>query len=792
MNQIFKVVFNAARGKKMVVNEATSSVQKGKMAAVTVAVAGALMLGANVAGAKPLGGENLSGKVTEDPGVGVSDVLTLTVNEELYGQTIDDEVISGHYFGINPDTTYLHGQEKTFNIQSTTTNISGNVTVVEGVFGGSKVAGGFGEPDTNSPAVTLVLNTNSTDLTIEDGVFGTYDTINKADCSQCEFAMRKVVTAGDFVKDRGLNYGAPVKIETSIKDANLTIHGGTFHSTVFGGSVLSNYAYDQVNMNAKVDKTTVTITGGTFKSAVFAGGAAMNLYGGAGASGTLREGSEIVSEVTEANLIIQGGDFEQGIYTGGLEGYLEGKEPVRITTKATVEKANVTVVNSNVSAIRGHNAKGVMQVEGDKGTGWEFTNLTEEEDDVVDTDLQVINSTVETIDVTEGEVELRVEGVGEESVTSVNTLTLGKEVDVTMSGDGTFNDATGGDVDALAERITIKNVQIGDTESETLTKGTVRLDEGSVMGVVTAKINEKGEIVEKTVAVNDKTDSLTNKVVHIPQIINRIMMNDVRKRMGDIRSAEGTHGAWVRYNGGEMSGRGIENDFNMIQVGFDTMPGADAPRFGVAFSYANSEAEDGYGTADMDAYSLAAYATKFYDNGMFVDVIGRLAKIDTDLENVGRKGQMDNLAVSLSGEFGWRFDVTKSLYVEPAVEATYTYMDSDEFTLGQGEYELESTDSFIGRAGIAAGFKCPANKGDVYVRAAVAHEFLGDATMNSSINGNRALAVELDGKDTWVEFGLGANFNVNESTYVYADVERTEGAAIDEDWRANVGVRFAF
>ena len=86
----------------------------------------------------------------------------------------------------------------------------------------------------------------------------------------------------------------------------------------------------------------------------------------------------------------------------------------------------------------------------------------------------------------------------------------------------------------------------------------------------------------------------------------------------------------------------------------------------------------------------------------------------------------------------------------------------------------------------------PANKGDVYVRAAVAHEFLGDATMNSSINGNRALAVELDGKDTWVEFGLGANFNVNESTYVYADVERTEGAAIDEDWRANVGVRFAF
>lgn len=55
MNQIFKVVFNAARGKKMVVNEATSSVQKGKMAAVTVAVAGALMLGAQCGWGKTSG-----------------------------------------------------------------------------------------------------------------------------------------------------------------------------------------------------------------------------------------------------------------------------------------------------------------------------------------------------------------------------------------------------------------------------------------------------------------------------------------------------------------------------------------------------------------------------------------------------------------------------------------------------------------------------------------------------------------------------------------------------------------
>ena len=49
MNKIFKIVWNAARGKMMVVNEATSSVQTGKKAAVTVAVVATLAAGSAMA-----------------------------------------------------------------------------------------------------------------------------------------------------------------------------------------------------------------------------------------------------------------------------------------------------------------------------------------------------------------------------------------------------------------------------------------------------------------------------------------------------------------------------------------------------------------------------------------------------------------------------------------------------------------------------------------------------------------------------------------------------------------------
>lgn len=62
---------------------------------------------------------------------------------------------------------------------------------------------------------------------------------------------------------------------------------------------------------------------------------------------------------------------------------------------------------------------------------------------------------------------------------------------------------------------------------------------------------------------------------------------------------------------------------------------------------------------------------------------------------------------------------------------------------------------------------------------------------NAVIGGNGKV-YDIDGKDTWVEYGLGANFNLTDSTYVWADVERTSGGYLDEDWRATVGVRHAF
>ena len=408
---------------------------------------------------------------------------------------------------------------------------------------------------------------------------------------------------------------------------------------------------------------------------------------------------------------------------------------------------------------------------------------------------------------------------------ALNTLNIdkgvinvtGEDIDVTvenMSGTGTVNLAVDGDkagkftVEAAKNASLDVNLMDAKMEKE-LSSDDIRAEQaktllGNVGGQdVATKTEVKEGLVNPgfSVAGDKVTTGGANTLMQsslelasaTPLALNRIMMNDVRKRLGDIRTSNGTHGAWARYDGGKLSGEGgLENDFRTIQVGIDTVPTADAPRMGVAFSYTDSDAEYARGSADMKAYSLAMYSTWMGDNGQFFDLIGRMGTADTDMVVDGQhKGSMNNVALSMSGEFGWRFDVTDSIYVEPQVEATYTYVNDDSLTLSTANYDVDAVHSLLGRIGFAAGMKCPSDFGNVYVRASAVHEFLGDSKI-TGVNAGNTNVYEIDGKDTWFEYGIGANFNITKSTYMWADVERTTGGALDEDWRATVGVRYAW
>lgn len=421
------------------------------------------------------------------------------------------------------------------------------------------------------------------------------------------------------------------------------------------------------------------------------------------------------------------------------------------------------------------------------GQKYTALNLLENNDGVINITDSAIDVTVEKMTGTGGTVNLAADLTAEEG-SQTGRITI-DEADANSKIDVKLKDAKM-ERNLTSDDLTVekaKSLMDAGIEAAENVGVTSTVEEGMYNDGF--RIDEEGGT--KSTGTNSVMQSTLELAAAAPLAINRILMNDVRKRLGDIRTSKGTSGVWARYDGGRLSGSaGLENDFHTIRAGVDTVPGDSSIRFGAALSYTGSEADYRRGNADMDLYGLSAYGLWMGEAGQFVDVVGRLASAKTDMTvDGGKKGSMDNVALSLSGEFGWRFDVSSLFYVEPQIEATYTFVDAERLELSDGSsYEFDDAHSLLGRAGMAFGMKCPNNMGSVHARVSAVHEFLGDL----KVTGGNGAILETDGKDTWVEYGLGVNFNLTPATYFWADVERTSGGVLDEDWRATVGVRHAF
>lgn len=371
-----------------------------------------------------------------------------------------------------------------------------------------------------------------------------------------------------------------------------------------------------------------------------------------------------------------------------------------------------------------------------------------------------------------------------EGAVQINTLQEGSSLQTIASS--VLNDELGGDISSFSKAIAVTDGADGVS---------LLMNEGLVAGQVEATLNADGTV--NTESIHRQTNSVMRSALDLASsttlALNRILLSDLRQRLGDIRSDGNTYGVWARYNGGTLSGNyGLDNDFNTVQMGMDAKLPENNLRLGVAFSYSNGDASYARGNADMDAYMLSGYGLFMNERGLFVDVVGHLGTAQTDMTVDGDKnGSMDSFVAGLSAETGWRINLNPMVYVEPQIEASYTYVHGDDLSLANAKYDIDSVNSLIGRVGFSAGVNCPANFGNVYVHASVVHEFLGDAQISGRI-GSTSDIYETNGSDTWFEYGIGANFNFTKSTYVYADVQRTSGAELDEDWRANLGIRYAW
>lgn len=267
-------------------------------------------------------------------------------------------------------------------------------------------------------------------------------------------------------------------------------------------------------------------------------------------------------------------------------------------------------------------------------------------------------------------------------------------------------------------------------------------------------------------------------------------MNDMNKRLGELRDSNGEHGIWVRMVRGEDSYASVHYQYNQYQIGYDEKLSVDKHwTVGAAFTYTDGDTAYSAGSVDNTHKGFAVYGSKLNDDGSFIDLIAKYARLDNDYKTTLGTGDSSTNGYSVSAEYGKRFTKDNGVWIEPQVELSYGQVASTDYTLGGIDVTQEKIDSLVGRLGFALGKDI--KQGNIYARASYLYDFDGE-TAASFNDAGKQRRIEQDLGGGWWEVGFGANINLSKASHLYVDMEKTFGGDINTDWQWNAGVRWSF
>ena len=270
----------------------------------------------------------------------------------------------------------------------------------------------------------------------------------------------------------------------------------------------------------------------------------------------------------------------------------------------------------------------------------------------------------------------------------------------------------------------------------------------------------------------------------------RAEMNDMNKRMGELRDSKGEHGIWARMVRGRTEYGTVSNQYNQYQLGYDRTIGSENTwTLGGAVTYTDGDSAYGAGSAENKHTGFALYGSKLNGDGSFIDLIAKYARLDNDYKTIWGNGSGDANGFSVSAEYGKRFTQDTGLWIEPQAELTYGRVSSMSYHLGDISVNQDGINSLVGRLGFSLGKNI--KKGNIYARASYLYDFDGDTSVHFTDGGTpRTLKQDLGGG--WWEVGIGTNLNLSDIAHFYFDIEKTFGGDIAIPWQWNAGIRWSF
>ena len=367
------------------------------------------------------------------------------------------------------------------------------------------------------------------------------------------------------------------------------------------------------------------------------------------------------------------------------------------------------------------------------------------------------------------------------------------------------------EIPGLAEnQFAKKLVYTGYTKGEKNLDVNLKLDTGVISPTLNAKLSADDFDKDGRAMVSDKTTLTTSESDIVSgaksALASSVMQmradtNDLQRRLGDVRMNSDNQGIWGKYIGGKSKitdSAYVNQTYNMAQVGYDTKRGNWI--VGGAFLYGTSNSDYALGSGSGKTVGLAVYGSKQFNDGRYLDIIAKGNRLKNDFavrNHMGTtlSGDYRNTGTSLSVEYGKRIKRDNGFYIDPSAELIFSRLSGESFdartnTGSTVHINSDAVNSAIGRLGIGIGKE--AKNSNIFLKAALAHEFSGKMKSTYSMAGESTTNSVVNLKDTWLDLELGGSWSFRPNTYLYGTFTKNFGSTVDTSYRVDAGIRHSF
>ncbi|ELY9496021.1 TPA: serine protease autotransporter toxin Sat [Escherichia coli] len=279
-------------------------------------------------------------------------------------------------------------------------------------------------------------------------------------------------------------------------------------------------------------------------------------------------------------------------------------------------------------------------------------------------------------------------------------------------------------------------------------------------------------------------------------------VNNLNKRMGDLRDINGESGAWARIISGTGSaGGGFSDNYTHVQVGADNKHELDGLDLftGVTMTYTDSHAGSDAFSGETKSVGAGLYASAMFESGAYIDLIGKYVHHDNEYTaTFAGLGTRDYSSHSwyAGAEVGYRYHVTDSAWIEPQAELVYGAVSGKQFSWKDQGMNLTMKDKdfnpLIGRTGVDVGKSFSGKDWKVTARAGLGYQFdlfANGETVLRDASGEKRIKGKKDGR---MLMNVGLNAEIRDNLRFGLEFEKSAFGKYNVDNAINANFRYSF